>query len=197
MGAELALVNTNDVSGKAEVTARTDRCPSASLDRMALDLENLRTEIQAYLDDSGLAVFHGFHHLPDNVVQVSWDTEKHPDFREFLSAGVKAGVKLFVFQVESFSLERVDDAIEQLQVTDLTREEKRSYETRLRQLHDYHGFTCSVGLSFGLEGREYVYEVHTEWYEALNEVLVELEAALNDEEDEDSDDSMRRFFSKN
>src|ERR1700685_3032974 len=99
---------------------------------MGLDLETLRAEIQAYLDDSGLAVFHGYHHSTDSVVQVSWDTERHPNFREFLSAGQKAGVKLFVFHYESFSLDRVDDALEQLEETDFTREEKRSYEARLR-----------------------------------------------------------------
>jgi hypothetical protein len=165
---------------------------------MALDLESLRAEIQAYVDEAGLAVFHGYHHVPDTVVQVAWDTERHPDFREFLSAGLKAGVKLFVFQSENFSLDRVDEALEQLGDTDLTREEKRSYETRLKQLHAYDGFTCSVGLSFSLEGCEYSYEVHTEWFQALREVMTELESAFNgDEEDEGSDGAMGRFFSKN
>jgi len=163
---------------------------------MALDLENLRAEIQTYLDDAGLAVFHGYHHLADNVAQCSWDTERHPDFREFLSAGQNAGVKLFVFQHETFTLDRVDDALEQLQETSLTREEKRSYEARLRQLHAYDGFTCSVELSFSLEGREYVYEVHAEWYEALNDIVLEIEASF-EEEDEDNGGSMGRFFSRN
>lgn len=163
---------------------------------MSVDLETLRTEIQAYLDDSGLAVFHGYHNSTDSVVQVSWDTEGHPDFREFLTAGQKAGVTLFVFHHESFSLDRVDDALEQLEETDFTREEKRSYETRLRQLKAYDGFTCSVELSFSLEGREYLYEVHAEWYQALNDIAVELDAAFH-EEDEDSGGSMGRFFSKN
>ncbi len=163
---------------------------------MALDLESLRAEIQAYLDNLGLAVFHGYHHLGDNVGQCSWDTERHPDFREFLNAGQKAGVKLFVFHHESFSVDRVDDALEQLQEAGLTREEKRSYEARLRPLHAYDGFTCSVELSFSLEGREYVYEMHAEWYEALDDILIELEASFQ-EEDEDNSGSMGRFFSRN
>jgi hypothetical protein len=165
---------------------------------MASDLESLRAEIQAYVDESGVAVFHGYRQIPESVVQVAWDTERHSDFREFLSAGQKAGVKLFVFQVENFSLERVDEALEQLGETDLTREEKRSYETRLKQLHVYDGFTCSVGLSFSLEGCEYTYEVHTDWYETLSEVIVELEAAFNDEdEDEGGDGAIGKFFSRN
>jgi len=164
---------------------------------MGLDLETLRAEIQAYLDDSGLAVFHGYHHSADNMGQCTWDTERHPDFREFLSAGQRAGVKLFVFQHESFSLDHLDDALEQLEETDLTREEKRSYEARLRQLQAYDGFTCSVELSFSLEGREYVYEVHADWYQTLNDIMVELDAAFHEEEDEDSGGSMGRFFSRN
>jgi hypothetical protein len=163
---------------------------------MALDLETRRAEIQAYLDDSGLAVFHGYHHSPEDGVQYSWDTERHPDFREFLSAGQKAGVKLFVFQWDSFTLDRVDDALEQLQESSLTREEKRAYEARLRQLQAYDGFTCSIELSFSLEGREYMYEVHADWYEALDDILVELEAVFQ-EEDEDSGGSLGRYFSRN
>ena len=175
-----------------------ERLGSASLDRMALDLESLRAEIQAYVDESGVAVFHGFRQSPERVAQVAWDTEGHPDFREFLNAGLKAGVKLFVFHVENFSLERVDEVLEQIGETDLTREEKRNYETRLKQLHDYDGFTCSVGLSFSLEGCEYTYEVHTDWYQSLHEVLAELEAAFNDEEEEEgSDGAIGKFFSRN
>jgi len=41
---------------------------------MALDLETLRTEIQAYLDESGAAVFHGYHRMIDTLNPVSWDT---------------------------------------------------------------------------------------------------------------------------
>jgi hypothetical protein len=165
---------------------------------MGLDLESLRAEIQAYLDDSGLAIFHGYHHLTDDAVQFSWDTEGHPDFREFVGAGQKAGVRLFVFQHESFSLDRLDDVLEQLQEADLTREEKRSYEARLRQLQAYDGFTCSVELSFSLEGRDYVYEVHADWYQTLSDIMVELDVSFHDEEeDQDGGGSMGRFFSKN
>lgn len=164
---------------------------------MSLDLESLRTEIQAYLDDSGVAVFHGYHNSAESVPQMAWDIERHPDFREFLSAGQKAGVKLFVFHHESFSLDRVDDALEQLEETDLTREEKRSYEARLRQLQAFDGFTCSVELSFTVDGREYLFEAHTEWYEALNDIVNELDAAFQEEDEGDGDGSIGRFFSKN
>lgn len=163
---------------------------------MAQDLESLRADIQSYLDDSGLAVFHGYDHAIDGADQISWDTLRHPNFREFLSAGQKAGVRLFVFHHEAFSLDRVDEALDQLEETDFTREEKRNYETRLRQLQAYEGFTCSVELSFSLEGRLYVYEAHTDWYQALSEILSELEATLEDEDDE-GERPISGYFSNN
>jgi hypothetical protein len=162
---------------------------------MAQDLERLRADIQAYLEDAGLPVFHGHHHAIDTSDHVSWDARQYPDFREFLTAGQKAGAKLFVFHHEAFSLDRVDEALDQLEETDFTREEKRNYETRLRQLQAYDGFTCSVELSFVLEGRVYVFEMHTEWYDALNEILAELEATFEDEDE--SEGPIAGYFSNN
>ncbi len=165
------------------------------LKRMALDLESLRAEIQAYLDDSGLAVFYGYHSMPDALNQVSWDTEGHPDFKQFLAAAVKAGSKLIVFHHQSFSLDQIDEAIDRLEDSDFTRDEKRSYETRLRQLQAYEGFTCAVELSFCVNGRTYVFELHTEWYEALNDILAELDAAA--EEQQQDHGTLGGYFSNN
>jgi hypothetical protein len=163
---------------------------------MAVDLETLRADIQAYLDDSGLAVFHGYYDGLDSTAHVSWDTEGHPNFRDFLAAGEKAGVRLFVFHHDAFSLARVDEALDQLEDSDLTREEKRSYESRLRQLQAYDGFTCSVEISFTLDGRVYIYEMHTDWYEALTDIVAELDATFSEEEDE-GDGPIAGYFSKN
>jgi hypothetical protein len=169
---------------------------SDSLNRMAADLETLRADIQAYLDDSGLAVFHGYDQTIDTMAHISWDTQAHPNFREFLGAGQKAGVKLFVFHHEAFSLDRVDEALDQLEETDFTRDQKRSYETRLRQFQAYDGFTCSLELSFSLENRVYVYAMHTDWYENLTDMVAEIEATFHDEDDED-EGPIAGYFSKN
>ncbi len=162
---------------------------------MAVDLETLRKEILAYFEQSGLAVFYGFHRMPDSLIQVYWDTERHPDFREFLETGRKAGTKLVVFNHQAFSLDQIEEALEQLEETDFTREEKRNYEKRLRQLQAYEGFTCSIELSFGMDGRIYLYELHTEWYQALTDILAELDAAS--EEDTDEEGPIGGYFSKN
>ncbi|MBV8905550.1 MAG: hypothetical protein JOZ22_18120 [Acidobacteriia bacterium] len=162
---------------------------------MALDLETLRAEMQAHLDESKLAVFHGYHRMLDSLIQVYWDTEGHPDFREFLATARKAGAKLIVFHYQAFSLDQIQEALDQLEDADFTREEKRNFETRLRQLQAYEGFTCSLELSFSLEGHIYLYEQHTDWYQSLNDILAELDAAI--EIDEDEADGLDEYFSKN
>jgi hypothetical protein len=163
---------------------------------MALDLESLKTEIQTYLEASDIPVFFGYQRTIDPMEQVAWDVESHPDFREFVSAGRKAGAKLIVFTHLAFSLDQIDDALEQLDASNLTREEKRNFETRLRQLQAYEGFTCLVELSFTLEAEVYRFELRTEWFNSLNDILSELDFAT-EEEDSGDDDPLGGYFSKN
>lgn len=164
--------------------------------RMAQDLETLRTEMEAYLKQYGMAVFHGYHRMIDSMNQVLWDTSRHPDFREFLQTARHAGVRLVVFNHRSFSLDQIDEALDQLEDADLLTEEKRGYERRIRQLQAYEGFTCSVELSFTIDGRVYSFESHTDWYEAFTDILSELEATVQEYEDE-QDDSIGGYFSNN
>lgn len=162
---------------------------------MALDLETLRTEMQAHLTELGVPVFYGYHRMPDTLNQVAWDVEGHGDFREFLSTAQKAGAKLIVFHHQAFSLDQIDEALDQLEESDFSRDEKRNLEARLRQLRAYEGFTCSVELSFSVDGLIYLYELHTEWYDALAEILAELDAAT--EEEEEDNGTLGGYFSNN
>jgi hypothetical protein len=164
---------------------------------MALDLETTRVEVLAYLQQTGMAVFHGYHRMLDSLLQVAWDVDEHPDFREFLDVARKVGAKLIVFNSDTFSQHEIDDALEQLEDSDFTREEKRSYEARLRQLQAYEGFTCGLQVSFNLENRLYVYELHAEWYEALTDIVNELDAASGDEEEDEEDGAVGGYFSNN
>lgn len=164
---------------------------------MALDLESLRTAIQAHLLESGIPVFYGYHRMLDTMAQVSWDTDRHPDYQEFLATARSAGAKLVVFNYDAFSLSRIDEALEELEDCDFPREEKRNYELRLRQLEAYEGFTSSVQLSFALDNRVYLFELHTEWFDALADILGEIEAALEEREDEEEQGPLGRYFSNN
>ncbi|MBV8551369.1 MAG: hypothetical protein JOY54_08720 [Acidobacteriaceae bacterium] len=162
---------------------------------MRQDLETLKEEIHAHLEQMELPVFYGYHRMPDPTIQVAWDSERQPDFRLFLHAARQAGAKLIVFYQHAFALDQIDEALDQLEECDLTHEEKRNYETRLRQLQTYEGFTCSLELSFVLDGRVYLFEQHTDWYDAYTDILGEIEAAS--EETENEDDSLGGYFSNN
>jgi hypothetical protein len=168
---------------------------------MALDLEKLRKEMQAHLEKSGTPIFYGYHRMLDSLIQVSWDTERHPDFREFLDTAQKSGAKLIVFNQEAFQLDQIDEALEELETADFTREEKRSYETRLKQLQAYEGFTCVLQLSFALEGRLYLFEVRTDWYDSLHDILSELDIATDpftgEDEEEEQGPMGGGYFSNN
>jgi hypothetical protein len=164
---------------------------------MGVDLETLKTEIQAYLDQEGMPVFHGYSRLLDSVIPVFWDVQRHPDFRQFVGTARRAGAKLIVFSHRPFSLDQIDEALDTLEDSDLARDEKRTFENRLRELQAYEGFTCAIELSFDMEGRVYVYEMRTEWYEAMTDIVAEIEAATGDLEDGGDQDSISGFFSKN
>ncbi|HEX4167222.1 MAG TPA: hypothetical protein VHZ55_17290 [Bryobacteraceae bacterium] len=163
---------------------------------MPQDLEKLRSEIESHLQQSGMAVFYGAQLPLEELMQVSWDTERHADFREYLQTAQAAGVKLIVFNQQAFSLDQIDAALDQLEECEFTREEKRQYESRLRQLQSYEGFTSALKLSFCLEGRIYLFEVHTDWYEVFTDILGELDAAV-EEQEIGEDGSLGGYFSNN
>ena len=167
---------------------------------MALDLETLRKEMQAQLEKSGMPIFYGFHRMVDSLIQVTWDTKGHPDFREFLKTGREAGAKLVVFNQLSFRLDQIDEALDHLETSDLTREEKRQFESRLKQLQAYEGFTCAVQVSYSLEGRLYLFELHTDWFDSMNDILGELEMAIepfDDDEEEEEGPIGGGYYSNN
>jgi hypothetical protein len=164
---------------------------------MATDLETLRTEIQAHLDEIGIAVFHGYRRMVDSPTQVYWETERHADFREFVEVARRAGAKLIVFAHEAFSLDEIDEALDHLEDSRLALEEKHTFEKRLHELQAYEGFTCSLELSFDLEGRVYVFELRTAWYQTLKDILAELELSAEQEEEDEDQGPMPGYFSRN
>ena len=164
---------------------------------MGLDLEKMRADIQSHLQEGGFTVFYGFSRRIDSLTHVNWDTAQHPDFRDFLRVAREAGAKLIVFSHDSLGIDRIDEAIEDLEECDLSREEKRNYEKRLRDLQSYEGFTCSLELSFDLEGRVYLFEVQTEWFEELANIIAEIESSMPMEEDDEDAGPISGYFSNN
>jgi hypothetical protein len=148
---------------------------------MKLNLDTLRSEIQEYLTSHDIAVFHGLPRAQE-IPAVYWDNQSHPDYREFLNVAEKAGVRLVTLYANEFSSEVIDDA--ETHLDSLPREERRELESRLRQMRGYTGFICQIELSFDLAPRVYVFDVHTDWYEELNELLDQIEEAEDSGEEE-------------
>lgn len=163
---------------------------------MAIDLESLRSEIDGFFVQSSLTPFHGLTSF-DDTLAIFWDTKREPDFRVYLRAAERAGVRLIVINQEQFLLDEIDDVRDQLEASNLSREEKRNLERRIQDLQKFEGFTSRLELSFSLEGRMYVYRVEAEWYMAWDDILLEIDAAAPEESEELDDDSISGYFSAN
>jgi hypothetical protein len=167
---------------------------------MKPNLDTLKTEIPEYLHSKGLAVFQGFVNELHEQKLVFWDVDHEPDYRVFVECAVRAAVQLVVFNYRKFQREMVDDALERLEEADLPREEQRAMDRRLKELRAFDGFTCSIELAFEIQGRFYVYDQRTEWYEELLDLMDQIDSAttLGDLEDDEEDEDMGGgYFSRN
>jgi len=163
-----------------------------------LNLDTLKREILEYLDSSGLAVFHGCPGGLDGQSMILWDTERHPDYQTFLDVAVKSETRVIIFASREFQTADTEDLLAQLDDLELSREEKRDYEKRLRELRVHEGVTCSLELAFDYHARLYVYEMQPDWYDEFLSVEDEIMSLVADREDVDDDDEpLGGYFSKN
>jgi len=161
-----------------------------------LNLDTLKREILDYLESREFAVFRSSPGALEGTQMVLWDSEHFPDYRMFLDAASKAGVKLILFASREFEASDIDDLIEQLDDLDFDQEEERDYQARLRKLRPYEGVTCSLELAFNHDSRLYVYEMQPDWYEEFLEIEDEIASLITDDE-LDEGDSLGGYFSKN
>ena len=162
---------------------------------MDLNLDTLKREILEYLDSTGFAVFHSNAGGLESLPMILWDTEGHPDYQMFLDVARKSGSKVIVFASREFEAADLDDLAGHLDDCDMTREERRDYESRLREMRIFVGVTCTLELAFDYHDHLYVYEVQPDWYEEFLGIEDEIMAHMAD--DDDDDDSLGGYFSKN
>jgi hypothetical protein len=162
-----------------------------------VNLDTLKREILEYLEAAGFAVFRSSPGGLEGLPMVLWDVEHHPDYQSFLGVAQQAGVKLVLFGAAEFEVSDIDELQEQLDDCDLTRDERRDYEARLRELRVFEGVTCSIEIAFDYHSRLYVYEVQPDWYEEFLTLEEEITSRFSDESDLDTGDSMGGYFSKN
>ena len=165
---------------------------------MDLNLNTLKPEILEYLEANGLTVFYGRPGGLEETHMVLWDVENHPDYRKFLDTARAAGAQIIVFAAREFEVSDLDDLTGHLDDLTLDREERRDYESRLRDLRGYDGTTCSIELAFSHDSRFYVFELQPDWYEEFLNLEEELLTNFDGEEGLGSDDdSLGGFYSKN
>ncbi len=165
---------------------------------MTVDLETLKTEILAHLKKKGFAVFFSDGDA-EGLNVIYWDTKRFPDFRPFVDTAEQCGVKMVVFFERVFSQASIDDMLERLEDSDLSREERRSYELRLHDLQKYEGFTCQLALYFEAGTHFYEYEVRSPWFEDFEDIFADVtvgEAESMNEEGDD-EDPISGYFSRN
>lgn len=164
---------------------------------MDINLDTLKREILEYLETADFAVFHSSPGGLEGLPMVLWDVPKHPDYQLFLDVARKGGAKLVIFAAREFEAAELDELVDQMEDCDLSREEQREYEARLRELRIYEGVTCTLELAFDYNSRLYVYEVQPDWYEEFLGLEEEITSRFADENGADSGESLGGYFSKN
>ena len=163
---------------------------------MKQNLDTLIQEIDRFVRQAGFIVFYGMPRGLDRVPEIEWDTKNHPDYKEFLAVAEALGVKLIVLHHRQFSAAVLERGLEEIADAGFDFEEQRQLEKRLTDARVYDGFTCAIEISFDHNGLSYMYELHTEWYDEVNDLLDELDIA-NATDDLGEDESFGGYYSKN
>lgn len=166
---------------------------------MDIDLDTLKSEIAQYLEASGFAVFRSHPGELEGQPLVCWDCERFPDYRMFLDTARKVNAQLILFAAREFEEDEIEAEMESLEDCELTRDDRREYERRLREYRKHLGVTCSLELAFDHNARLYVYEVRPDWYDEFVELSDEILSNLpaGGENGEDSGPGMGGFYSNN
>lgn len=167
---------------------------------MDLNLEALKGEILDYLEGTDFAVFHSHAGGLDGLPLVTWDTERYPDYRVFLDVARKVGQKLILFASREMDAVEIDEVVEELEDSDLTREERLDLEGRLRAARRHVGSTCALEIAFDYNSHLYVYEARPGWYEDFLDACDEIHAVLpgaDEDEEQDGSHGLGGFYSNN
>jgi hypothetical protein len=164
-----------------------------------IDLDTLKQEILAFLEASNFAVFRSYPGGLEGMPLICWDCERFPDYRMFLEAAEKLHVQLILVATREFEQSEIDEEVEELDSSDMPRDERRAFDTKLAKYKKYTSQTCSLELAFDHNARMYVYEVHPDWYDEFVELSEEIAEAVDmgDSGDDEEEGGMGGFYSNN
>lgn len=164
---------------------------------MDLNLDTLKREILEYLGSAGFAVFQSSPGSLEGYPLIIWDAEHHPDYQQYLNVAQQVDAKLILFATREFEADDIDDLLTQLSECELSREERRGFESRLREMRIFEGVTCSLEMAFDYNSRLYVYEVQPDWFEEFLSIEDEIVVRSSSDEELEEGDSLGGYFSKN
>ncbi len=164
---------------------------------MKPNLDVLKPEIELYLEEAGLALFYAYSRPLESLPAVYWDCDQYPDYRLFVQSARAAGAKLIVFHQREFFSEQIDEAIEKLHACELPMQESRQIDKRLNDLRTYEGSVCAIELSFDHEGRVFLFDLRTDWFDEFSDMLDEIQLLGVDSGDTDDDSPISGYFSRN
>jgi hypothetical protein len=167
-----------------------------------LNLDTLKQTISQDLERSDFALFRHDSGAFDASLVITWDSETFPDYQMFLDAARKLGIKMIMFATREFEESEFAEAEDDLETSELSRDDRRDYANSLKALKEHIGSTCSIELAFQYETHFYVYEARPDWYEEFVNITDEVialgsEIEADDDDDESEDDNMGGFYSKN
>jgi hypothetical protein len=110
----------------------------------------------------------------------------------------KVDEKLIIFASRELAEEEIDEALEQLEELELTREERRDLEGRIRAARHHLGTTSTLEIAFNWHSHLYVYEARPDWYDEFLDACEEISAELTvGESDDPGDGGISGFYSNN
>lgn len=164
---------------------------------MDLNLDSLKHEVLQHLETSEFAVFRSSPGGLDRLQMVLWDSKRYPDYRMFLDIASKAGVKIVLFATDELESSDLDNLKDQLSELDLSREERRDFEARLRAFRAHEGRTCTLEIAYSIDGQMYVYDTQPDWYDEFVDFEDEIISRMTDDDDFEEDDTLGGYYSKN
>src|SRR5262249_20794836 len=163
-------------------------------------LDILKQEIPDYIAAEGFAVFRGQPGSFETGGSIFWDHEAHPEYPAYLNVAKMSGARVIIFAHREFEADDISEAMEQMQDCDLSAEQQRSMERTLLDLRGYVGNTCSIEMAFDHQGRLYVYELVTDWFQTyldLSDALISAASGDFDNGEDGTDSSYGGYYSKN
>jgi len=160
------------------------------------DLNEIAGEIEQYLGENNFIAFHTAAHLGDTPT-VQWDTERHPEFRQFLKAAKQLEVRLICLSLRTLRAPMLDSTLDDLEEAEFPEDLEHEMRRRLEQLRGYEGFTAAVELSFDHDGRQYFYSVRAPWYTEFLSIANTIDTRMEQFDEKDDEGPTGPYYSQN